>query len=189
MRIILLGPPASGKGTQGELLEKKYHLPRLSVGALIRKHVQNQTPQGKLIEATMTAGKAIPADTYIELVGEWMLEHKDGFIIDNLIRSREQLAVFDEFSKKNLFDLDFVFVFRVFENEARRRLHIRKMVKNRQDEHDEAIHERFVTFNTSIGEIVGYFSKQQIVHEIDTSGSVESVHKDIVSIIGSHTTI
>ena len=183
MRIILLGPPASGKGTQGELLEKKYHMPRLSVGALIRRHVQEQTPQGKRIESTMTAGKAIPADTYIELVGEWMLAHEDGFIIDNLIRSREQLHAFDTFSKKNSFDLDFVFIFRVFENEARRRLHIRKTVKNRQDEHDGAIHARFVTFNTSIGEIVEYFSKQHIVYEIDTSGSIESIHTEIVSFI------
>jgi adenylate kinase len=189
MRIILLGPPASGKGTQGELLEKKYHIPRLSVGALIRRHVQEQTPQGKRIGPVMTAGKAIPADVYIELVGEWMLAHKDGFIIDNLIRSRDQLYAFDAFSKKNSFDLDFVFIFRVFENEARRRLHIRKAVKNRQDEHDEAIHERFITFNTSIGEIVGYFSKQHSVYEIDTSGTVEYVHNDIVSIIESHKTI
>jgi len=189
MRIILLGPPASGKGTQGELLEQKYHLPRLSVGALIRRHVQEQTPQGKRIAPTMTAGKAIPADVYIDLVGEWMLEHKNGFIIDNLIRSGDQLYAFDTFSKKNSFDLDFVFIFRVFENEARRRLHIRKTVKNRLDEHDEAIHERFVTFNTSIGEIVGYFSKQHIVYEIDTSKSIESIHNDIVSIIKSHKTL
>lgn len=167
-------------------MEKKYRIPRLSVGALIRRHVQEKTPQGKRIEATMTAGKAIPADIYIELVGEWMLEHKDGFIIDNLIRSREQLAVFDAFSKKNSFDLDFVFVFRVFECEARRRLGIRKAVKNRQDEHDEAIHERFITFNSSIGEIVEYFSKQHVVYEIDTSGSIESIHAEIVSIINSH---
>ncbi len=187
MRIILLGPPASGKGTQGELLEKKYHVPRLSVGALIRRHVQEQTPQGKRIEPTMTAGKAIPADTYIDLVGEWMLEHKDGFIIDNLIRSSEQLHAFDTFSKKNSFTLDFVFIFRVFECEARRRLHIRKTVKNRSDGHDEAIHERFVTFNTSISEIVGYFSKQHVLYEIDTSGSIDSTHHNIISIISSHT--
>ncbi len=189
MRIILLGSPASGKGTHGVLLEKKYQLPRLSVGALIRRHVQEQTPQGKRIEPYMVAGKAIPADVYIELVGEWMLEHKDGFIIDNLIRSGEQLYAFDTFSKKNSFTLDFVFIFRVFEYEARRRLHIRKIVKNRPDGSDEAIHERFVTFNTSIGEIVGYFSKQHIVYEIDSSGSIESTHHDIVSIIKSHKTL
>ncbi|KKR00664.1 MAG: Adenylate kinase [Microgenomates group bacterium GW2011_GWB1_40_9] len=185
MKIILLGPPASGKGTQGELLENKYHIQRLSVGALIRKHVHEQTSQGKRIEATMTAGKAIPADTYIELVGEWMLEHKDGFIIDNLIRSIDQLNAFDAFSKKNSLQLDFVFVFRVFECEARRRLHIRKAVKNRTDEHDEAIHARFVTFNTSISEIVEYFSKQHSVYEIDTSGTVDAIHQEIVSIIES----
>ncbi len=186
MRIILLGPPASGKGTQGELLEKKYHLPRLSVGALIRRHINEQTPQGKRIEPFMVAGNAIPADVYIELVGEWMLAHKNGFIIDNLIRSREQLIAFDAFSKKNLFDLDLVFVFRVFEYEARRRLHIRKTMKHRPDGHDEAIHERFVTFNTSIEEIVEYFLKQHIVHEIDTSGSIKSIHAEILSIIKSH---
>ncbi|EKD67390.1 MAG: Adenylate kinase [uncultured bacterium] len=187
MRIILLGSPASGKGTQGELLEKKYHIPRLSVGALIRRHVHDQTPQGKRIESTMTAGKAIPADTYIELVGDWMLEHKDGFIIDNLIRSNDQLYAFDAFSKKNNFTLDFVFIFRVFEYEARRRLHIRKTVKGRPDESDEAVHARFITFNTSIGEIVEYFLKQHAVYEIDTSGSIEDTHKNIVSIIKSHT--
>lgn len=189
MKVILLGPPASGKGIQGELLEQKYHLPRLSLGALIRRHVQEQTPQGKRIEPVMTAGKAIPADVHIELVGEWMLEHKDGFIIDNLIRSSEQLSAFDTFSKKNSFTLDFVFIFRVFEYEARRRLHMRKIVKSRPDGSDEAIHARFVTFNTSIGEIVEYFSKQHIVYEIDTSGSIESTHHDIVSIIESHKTL
>jgi adenylate kinase len=186
MKIILLGSPASGKGTQGDLLERKYGLPRLSVGALIRRHVDEKTPQGKRIESFMVAGKAIPADTYIELVGEWMLAHKDGFIIDNLIRSTDQLRIFDVFCKKHHFCLDFVFVFRVFEYEARQRLHMRKTIKGRSDDTEEAVHERFITFNTSIGEIVSYFSKKHAVYEIDAERTIEGVHRDIVSIIESH---
>jgi adenylate kinase len=72
MRVILLGPPGGGKGTQGELIEKKYGFPKISTGDLLRREVQEKTPLGEMARAKMNQGELVSDDIVIEMIKHWM---------------------------------------------------------------------------------------------------------------------
>ncbi len=181
MRIILLGPPGAGKGTQGELLAKKFNLPRLSVGALIRRHYDEKTALGIEAGEYMLKGLGIPAETLIAMLDEWINDHQEGFIIDNVVRTKEQLDEFKKFQKEKNLLIDKVFYIKISEKEAIKRLMKRIQEKNRPDETKEAILKRFHIFYKDIDLIFDYFCKQGIFFEIDGEQSQELVYQDIIS--------
>lgn len=180
MKIILFGPPGAGKGTQGELLAKKFNLPRLSVGALIRRHYHDKTVLGLKAGKYMLKGHGIPAKILIAMLDEWISEHPDGFVIDNVVRTKEQ---FDEFTKfqqvQNLF-FDRVIYLKISEKEAIKRLTKRIQEKNRPDETESAISKRFRIFYRNMDIIFDYFKNQGIFAEINGEQSVEEVHEEIM---------
>lgn len=186
MKIILLGPPGSGKGTQGELLERVFHMPRLSVGALIRRLVAERSPEGIEAEAHMVKGEAIPAPLYMKIVGRWLLDHPHGFIVDNLVRTYDQLEELKKFQIQHNILFDKVFLLLISEVESRRRLLVRKFSKKRPDESPEAIHKRFLTFYAHMGVIVEYFRNLDILEEINAERPVMEIHKAIMDrLLGS----
>lgn len=180
MKIVLLGPPGSGKGTQGELLQRALHIPRLSVGALIRRLVSERSPVGIEAEAHMVKGEAVPAPLYMEIVGRWLLGHSHGFIVDNLVRTYDQLEELKKFQFQHRIFFDKTFFLLISEGEARRRLSVRKLSKERPDESPEAIHRRFFTFYAHMGVIVEYFRSLNIFEEINAQRPVVEVHKTIM---------
>ena len=184
MNIILLGAPGSGKGTQGELLEHTLHMPRLSVGARIRRLVAEQSPEGIEAESYMLKGEAIPARLYVQIVGTWLLSHRSGFVVDNLVRTYDQLEAFKQFQAIHHVSFDKVFLLIVSEAEARKRLMTRKSAKERPDETPEAIHRRFLTFYAHLGVISEYFRSFGVFEEVDAQRSVIKVHADIMSRLG-----
>jgi adenylate kinase len=103
MRIILLGPPGSGKGTQGERLEKKYKFPRISTGDLLREAVRKQTPLGKKAESLMNQGLLVNDDLVVALVKERINKRdcQKGYILDGFPRTLIQAHRLDEIDKNN----------------------------------------------------------------------------------------
>lgn len=181
MRIVLLGPPGAGKGTQGELLAKKFSLPRLSVGALIRRHSDEKTELGEKAEKYMTQGLGIPADILMQMLAMWFKDNKDGFIIDNLIRTEEQLREFKKFQKSTNFKIDEVIYLDIPLEEAISRLDKRKRETIRPDEDEKAMYKRFITFYESINPILDYFKQQGVLVEVNGNQSIEKVFEEIIS--------
>ena len=98
MRIILLGPPGSGKGTQGDLIEQKYGFPKISTGDLLREAVQKKTRLGKQTEAVMNRGDLVSDELVMEMVTE-RLAKKDcqrGYVLDGFPRNIKQAHMLEE---------------------------------------------------------------------------------------------
>src|SRR3989344_4910181 len=108
MKIVLLGPPLAGKGTQGQFLAERFKLHRLSVGALIRKLYRKKTPEGLKAGKYMTKGKAIPGDLLMSILVPWLKNQPSGFVTDNLVRSKSQLESFKKYSHRYKFTPDVV---------------------------------------------------------------------------------
>lgn len=180
MKIVLLGPPGAGKGTQGELLAKKFNLPRLSVGALIRRHCDENSELGKQAKSYMVQGLGIPAHILMEMLVEWFSLHTDGFIADNLVRTKEQLEEFKKFQEKTNFKLDKVFYLKISPARAIARLEKRKRKVSRPDEDESAMYKRFIVFYESMEPIFDYFKQQGIFIEINGDQTKEKVHEDII---------
>lgn len=98
MRIILLGPPGSGKGTQGDLIQEKYALPRISSGDLLRDAVQKATPLGRQAEAFMNSGELVSDSVVVNMIQERILQPdcKNGYILDGFPRTIPQAERLDE---------------------------------------------------------------------------------------------
>ena len=88
LRVVLLGPPASGKGTQGRRLAASLGLGYLSTGALLREHVENGTELGKQAEPILARGEYLPDDLMCPILADWLARQNGGWVLDGFPRSR-----------------------------------------------------------------------------------------------------
>ncbi|MBA7683104.1 adenylate kinase [subsurface metagenome] len=95
MRIVLLGPPGSGKGTQAERLSKNLGLPHIGMGDMLREAVKNKAPLGEKAKEFMNSGNLVPDPIILELLGKKMEGTKEGFIMDGFPRTLEQAKRLD----------------------------------------------------------------------------------------------
>jgi adenylate kinase len=106
LRIVLLGPPASGKGTQGRRLASALGLGYLSTGALLREQVENATPLGKLAEPILARGEYLPDDLMCRILGDWLERQPGGWVLDGFPRSLPQAEFLDAWLTSNGRQLD-----------------------------------------------------------------------------------
>lgn len=187
--IIILGPPLSGKGTQGQLLAERLGVPRLSVGALIRRLYQEKRKEGIEVAKFILAGKAIPGDLLIKILNHWFKKHNKGFVIDNLIRTKDQLKAFAKYSQEDNFQIDKVIYLTIPESEIVKRFKIRlsehqRSNRVREDETEQILKKRIEIYHSSKKMILDYFRKQHILSRICGNHSVGKVHEDILGLFG-----
>lgn len=187
-RIIILGPPLSGKGTQGQLLAERLNLPRLSVGALIRKLFKDKKPIGIQASKYMLEGEGIPGEMLIRIIDPWLKRHASGFVVDNLIRTEDQLKSFTQYCKSDNFKIDQVIYLTLPRREIYKRFTLRiiehaKNKKTREDETKEKLEARIKVNQETINKILNYFLKNSNVSRVSANHSVKKVHEDILDIL------
>jgi adenylate kinase len=124
MRLILLGPPGSGKGTQAKLLAERLHLVNIGTGDILREAVRLATPLGKLAEPYLQSGKLAPDDLVNELVAARFrqADRPERFVLDGYPRTLAQAASFDQVLRQEFLNLTTVLLLRVDDDEIIRRL-------------------------------------------------------------------
>lgn len=132
MRIILFGPPGSGKGTQAKLLAEKFNIPHISTGDLLREAVTKQSPIGLKAKGYLDAGALVPDDIMIGLIREVVIGGvaKDGFILDGFPRTIPQAEALDRLFLEIGIHLDAVISLRVEHDEVIRRLTDRRVCRS-----------------------------------------------------------
>jgi len=124
MRLILLGCPGAGKGTQAKLIAEKYHIPQISTGDMMRDAIQQQTELGKKIQTIVESGQLVPDDVVIELVKQRLQQSdcKNGFLLDGFPRTVAQAQALEQQTT-----LDAVIDIDVAESEVIKRLSGRRV--------------------------------------------------------------
>ena len=156
MRIVLLGPPGAGKGTQAQKLADKLGVPHISTGDLFRHNISNDTELGLEAKKYLDAGDLVPATLTNALVDDRLddADAADGFILDGFPRSVEQAEALDEMLAKRDLSLDAVLEFRVPEEELVSRLKGR----GRADDTEDVIRNRFKVYRDETAPLLDYYS-------------------------------
>jgi adenylate kinase len=177
MRLIFLGPPGSGKGTQAKLLAERLGVPAISTGDMLRDAVRRGTPLGRRAQAIMEAGELVPDDVVIGLVRERTAvpDARNGFLLDGFPRTIEQAKALDRILEGNGASVDGVINLLVPEGSLVERLLGRAALEGRSDDRRETVAERLRVYRERTAPLVEYYRGLGLLYDVDGSGSVEEV--------------
>jgi adenylate kinase len=216
LRVVLLGPPGAGKGTQAKLLCEKFEACQVSTGDILRKAVADQSPVGKEASEYIKSGTLVPDSVIVKLVAE-RLKEKDcarGFILDGFPRTIPQARSLDEILQKMGLELHSVLSVQVPHNLIVERLAGRRTCKNcgalyhlnfnpptkenicdrcggellqRDDDREETIGARLKVYDDQTAPLVDYYRWRGLLREIDGVGKVDDIGNRMLKALGDLT--
>ncbi|MER7899849.1 adenylate kinase [Streptomyces sp. NPDC096046] len=205
MRIVLVGPPGAGKGTQAAFLAQNLSIPHISTGDLFRANISRQTELGKLAKSYMDAGNLVPDEVTIAMAKDRMEQPdaENGFLLDGFPRNVSQAEALDELLETESMQLDAVLDLEVPEDEVVKRIAGRRICRNdsshvfhvtykqpakdgvcdvcggelyqRDDDSEETVRTRLEVYHTQTEPIIDYYKAQGLVVTISALGKVEDV--------------
>ncbi len=203
MKIVLLGPVGSGKGTMANLISKKYNIPHISTGAIFRENIAQNTPLGIEANKYISRGKLVPESITNNLVKNRIAQEdcKNGFILDGYPRNIEQVYALDSMTK-----VDIAILIDLSEDIIIKRLSTRRMclkckqptsldvlindrcekcggeVYIREDDKPEVIKTRLVT-NAVSPQVIDFYKNKGLFGSIDANNTIENNFKNIVKLL------
>ena len=212
MRVIFLGPPGGGKGTQADFIAKKYDIPKLSTGDLLRESVAKETSLGKEAKGYMNRGELVPDEVVIGLVEEKLAspECQKGFLLDGFPRTMTQADQLSTFLESTGEGLDRVVYFSLSKNEIIRRISGRrscpeckavyhresvppkqegvcdvcgKSLVQRNDDKPETIESRLSVYQEQTAPLIEYYKTRNILSELYGAGLVSAVQDRLVALL------
>jgi adenylate kinase len=191
MRLILLGPPGAGKGTQAQHLVAKYGLVQLSTGDMLRAAVKAGTPLGRQVGDIMARGALCPDDIVVAIV-EQRIEQPDarkGFILDGFPRTVAQAEALDRMLKKHGLALDAVIELRVDENALIKRIESRiagmraRGEALRPDDNPEVLHRRLQAYREQTAPLIAYYRRHGVLRTVDGMAPITDVASQIERVL------
>jgi adenylate kinase len=215
LRLILLGPPGAGKGTQAARICQKYSIPHISTGDIFRWHIKEGTEFGKKAQEYMNRGELVPDDLVLEIAEARLIEEdcKTGFLLDGFPRTVHQAEQLDKFLNEKNLKVDRVLNIEVDKEVLMTRLIGRRVCRNcgatyhvinmppekegvcdvcggelyqRSDDTAVTVENRIEVYNAQTMPLVEYYEKLGNIAHIEGSTGLEDVFNGIVSVLGDH---
>lgn len=212
MKMILLGPPGCGKGTQAKILINTYRISQISTGDILREALKKGSPLGLEAKTYMDKGLLVPDHLVIKIIEERLQQAdcKSGFILDGFPRTVAQAEALDTTLSKMGLDLKNVFSIEVDEEELIKRLTGRRICRQcgesyhvnfnpprkegicdtcqgelyqRDDDKEETIRNRLKVYQAQTAPVINFYKTKGILHSIDGIGSIEEISERIINII------
>jgi adenylate kinase len=181
MRLILMGPPGAGKGTQAKVVADHFGIPAISTGDIFRANVSRGTALGKKAQEYMDAGEYVP-DEVTNLMVRARIDEPDaapGFLLDGYPRTVAQVEELDGMIRHTGHELDAAVVLGVDADEIVARLVQRAQLEGRADDTEEVVRRRQEVYGEQTEPLIEVYRQRGIVHEIDGMGPVDEVTKRI----------
>ncbi len=180
MRLVLLGPPGAGKGTQAALLSEKLGVPHISTGDLFRANIGEGTPLGIEAKGYIDAGKLVPTDVTARMVKSRLAETdaENGFLLDGFPRTVEQAEILAGLLQEKGLELDGVLNFNVAEDVVVERM----LARGRADDNEETIRTRLGVYHDETKPLISHYGDAII--PIDAVGEVEEINNRAMAALG-----
>lgn len=217
IRLILIGPPGCGKGTQGKRLEERHRIPQLSTGDMLRAAVRDSTPIGKEAKGFMDRGALVPDEVIVGIMRERLAapDCANGYILDGFPRTIKQALALDRLFVEKAQKLTAVINLEVADEEVVKRLSGRRQCRKcgtgfhvvfnkpredgvcdacgnklyqRDDDNEKTIRDRLSVYNKQTEPLLAYYYEQGLLHSISGTGSIDEVYKSVCSLIDTTTT-
>ena len=193
MRLILLGPPGAGKGTQAQRLIRKYNLVQLSTGEMLRAAVAARTPVGLQARDIMASGGLVPDEIVIGIISDRLdqPDMKNGFILDGFPRTVPQAEALDDLLRKKHIRLDAVIELRVNESALLSRVETRvaemraRGEEVRVDDTPEVLSKRLASYRSLTEPLIHYYSERRKLLTVDGMMTIEHVTREINRILAA----
>lgn len=215
MRIVLVGPPGAGKGTQAAYLAKNLSIPHISTGDLFRANISQGTPLGRQAQEYMRAGQLVPDEVTIGMAEDRMRQPDaaNGFLLDGFPRNLAQAEALDEFLRDNQISLDAALDLEVPEDEVVRRIAGRRICRNdsshvfhvtgrppttegvcdecggelyqREDDSEETVRKRLEVYHRETEPIIDYYKAKGQVVTIPALGKVSEVTQRAMDVLAA----
>ncbi len=181
MRLIFIGPPGAGKGTQSQRLIRHLGIPHLSTGEMLRAACRNKTPEGLAADEFMQTGRLVPDPIILQLVGRRLDEPdcQKGCLLDGFPRTLVQAKALDEFLEQRGTPLDAALELQVDEEVLVQRL----AGRNRVDDSPEIIRLRLGDFFKETSPLCNYYRRRGLLFSIDGEGTQDEVFRRIVEVL------
>lgn len=189
LNIVIFGAPGSGKGTQSELLIKRYGLKHVSTGDLLRFEIKEGTELGKIADHYISKGQLVPDDIMIEILEDLIKKNLDkkGFIFDGFPRTLPQGEALNNKLKKNGLDITAVLSLEVNDEALIDRLLKRGQISGRSDDNDDTIKSRLHVYHQQTEPLKEYYAKQNKLVYIPGEGTIDEVFNSIEKAIDNLT--
>ena len=214
MRLILIGPPGVGKGTQSKYLIDQFDIPQISTGDMLRRNINNNTSIGKEAQKFMNSGQLVPDSIILDMMQKRLTEQdcNNGYILDGFPRTIHQAEKLDYLLKGVNQQLDHVIVMDIPDNLIITRLSNRRSCKGcgqvynlifkppenagkcnncneelylREDDNPATIQQRLTVYHQQTKPVIKYYSDQGLTNVIDSKGTIDEIRSDILKNITS----
>ena len=186
MRLIMLGPPGAGKGTQAALVSADLQVPAISTGDIFRANIKNETPLGLQVKEITASGGYVPDEITNEIVRDRLAEPDaaGGFLLDGYPRTTGQVDALDSMLAEGGHALDAVVELTVDTDEVVQRLLARAVEQGRADDTEEVIRERMRLYAEETAPLAAVYAERGLLHRVDGMGAVEEVTARIEAVLG-----
>lgn len=185
MRLILMGPPGAGKGTQATTIAARLGIPHISTGDIFRHHIKNGTKIGLQVQAITSGGGYVPDELTNEIVQGRLQEPdaSDGFLLDGYPRTVGQVRFLDEVMARGGHRIGAVLELVVDEDILVDRLLKRAADQGRADDTEEIIRERMAIYQTETEPLTDLYAEHGVLHRIDGMGEVDAVGERLAAAV------
>ena len=187
MNIVIFGPPGAGKGTQSNLIAKKFKLYQLSTGELLRQEIKDKTNLGDQISSIMSTGNLVSDQIVGDLIEKYISNktYKSRLIFDGYPRNLAQAKNLDNLLEKYDQKIDIVLKLSVNLETIKKRILERKILEKRSDDNEEIAIKRFETYENNIKPVIDFYKQSKLLKVVNGEATISKISDEISGLIES----
>ncbi|MFI5907886.1 adenylate kinase [Dactylosporangium sp. NPDC051541] len=184
MRVLMVAPPGAGKGTQGAVIAEHFHLHRVTIGELLRRHVADGTELGRRVRPLVERGELVPDDIVLDLMREGLLEARalgGGYVLDGVPRTVAQALAAYRVAHAIGMTADVALHLSADDEELVGRLLKRAGIEHRADDNEAVIRQRLRLYREVTEPVLAYYARRGILLTVDAMRPVEVVSAEVLA--------